>query len=60
MFRRLAAMALAALAFAAHAVSFPPYVSLPVPVPGDAVNHETYGQAEFTLRDKTEIHKGKY
>jgi outer membrane protein OmpA-like peptidoglycan-associated protein len=60
MVRRLAAAALAALAFAAHAVSFPPYVSLPVPVPADAVNHETYGQAEFTLRDKTEIHKGKY
>lgn len=59
MVRRLAAVAFAAFAFAAHAVSFPPYVSLPVPVPADAVDHETYGQAEFTLRDKTEIHKGK-
>lgn len=46
------------LAFAA-APSFPPYVVLPVPVPSDAVDLETYGQHEFTLRDKTEVHRGK-
>ena len=38
----------------------PAYLTLPVPIrPGD-VNHENYGQHEFTLRDKTAIHRGKY
>jgi len=49
----------AALVFAA-APALPPYVSLPVPVPPDEVNHSTYEQHEFTLRDKTEVHRGRY
>ena len=55
----LVATCFAALAFAA-APALPSYVSVPVPVPADDVNHSTYEQHEFTLRDKTEIHRGKY
>ena len=55
----LLAACCAAVALAA-APSLPPYVSVPVPVPPEEVNHSTYEQHEFTLRDKTEIHRGKY
>jgi outer membrane protein OmpA-like peptidoglycan-associated protein len=49
-----------ALVFAA-APGIPSYVSLPVATPsGDEVTYENYGQHEFTLRDKTEIHRGRH
>ena len=59
--RLLAIIATTCAAWALGAApSLPAYVSLPVPVPRDEVNHSTYEQAEFTLRDKTEVHRGKY
>jgi outer membrane protein OmpA-like peptidoglycan-associated protein len=56
---------LAALTFAfslaAAAAGFPPYATLPqLPFANDGVEHENYGQAEFTLKDKTDVFRGKH
>ena len=54
------AMALSSMAVWAAATPLPPYVTLPVTVPAADVEHETFGQVEFTLRDKTEVHRGRH
>ena len=49
------------LAVAASAAGFPPYATLPaLPLANDGVEHENYGQAEFVLKEKTDVFRGKY
>ena len=57
--RRIAALLLC-LPLAAFAASYPPYASLPrLPIANDAVEVESFGQAEFITRDKPEVHRGR-
>ena len=45
---------------AAAAPRFPAYVTLPpMPLANDGVEHEGYGQAEFVLKEKAEVYRGK-
>jgi len=44
----------------AAAPAMPAYVAVPVAIPSGELTYENYGQHEFTLRDKTEIHRGKH
>jgi outer membrane protein OmpA-like peptidoglycan-associated protein len=52
---------LALLAFTAAAATLPPYATLPrLPLANDLVEYESYGQAEFVLKEKTDVYRGKY
>src|ERR1700750_3211387 len=55
----LLATCCAALALGA-APAFPPYVTLPVRILADDATYENFGQHEFTLREKTEVHRGRH
>jgi len=56
---RFLAVLLLCLAWVAHAQKFPPYATFPMPVAGEGVEHENYGQAQFVLKDKSEVYRGK-
>lgn len=56
---RLAALLLW-LPLAASAASFPRYASLPrLPLANDTVEVESFGQAEFSTRERPEVHRGR-
>jgi outer membrane protein OmpA-like peptidoglycan-associated protein len=61
--RRLLLVTLACTNLAALAAgpAIPPYLGLPtLPVGNGEVEFESFGQHEFTVREKTEVHRGKY
>ena len=61
MLRSLLALGASLLALAAAAaVPLPKYFAAPIPVAAADANYENYGQYEFTLRDKTEVHRGHF
>ena len=56
---RLAALLLLA-PLAALAARFPPYASLPrLPIANDAVEVESFGQAEFVTRERVQLQRGR-
>ena len=61
MLARFLALALLCVALpAAAAPRFPAYVTIPaMPLGDEGVEHEGYGQAEFVLKEKTEVYRGK-
>jgi OmpA-OmpF porin, OOP family len=57
---RFALVHLFFVAQTAMAAAFPPYAPLPsLPAANEGVTHESYGQAEFTLKEKTQVFRGK-
>ena len=60
MLARFLALAVLCLALPAAAARFPAYVTLPgLAFANDGVEHESYGQEEFVLKEKTEVYRGK-